>query len=54
MKIHISVPEYRKVLLKYSLFGRGTCKLFDVADLRPSVQFSLMLLNIEHKYSGAT
>jgi hypothetical protein len=25
-EFHISVPEYRKVLLKYSLFGRGTCK----------------------------
>jgi hypothetical protein len=32
---HISVPKYRKVLLKYSLFGRGTFKLFDVTDLRP-------------------
>jgi hypothetical protein len=34
-EFHIYAPEYRKVLLKYSLFGRGTCKLFDVADLKP-------------------
>jgi hypothetical protein len=27
---HISVPKHRKVLLKYSLFERGTFKLFDV------------------------
>ena len=52
-EFHRFVPEYRKVLLKYSLFGCGTCKLFDVADLKPSGQFSLILLNIEHKYSGA-
>jgi hypothetical protein len=35
-EFHRFVPEYRKVVLKYSLFGRGTCsKLFDVADLKP-------------------
>jgi hypothetical protein len=34
-EFHIFVPEYRKVLLPYSLFGRGTCILFDVADLKP-------------------
>jgi uncharacterized protein (DUF608 family) len=32
-EFHRFVPKYRKVLLKYSLFGRGTCKLFNVADL---------------------
>jgi hypothetical protein len=47
------LPKYRKVLLKYPLFGCGTYKLFDVADLKPWEQFSLILLNIEHKYSGA-
>ena len=34
-EMHRFVPEYRKVLLKFSLFGCGTCKLFDVADLKP-------------------
>jgi hypothetical protein len=34
-EFHISVPKHRKVLLKYSLFGRGTFKLFDVTDLKP-------------------
>jgi hypothetical protein len=52
-EFHRCVPEYRKVLLKYSLFGRGTCKLFDVADLKPQGKFSLILLHIEHKYLGA-
>jgi hypothetical protein len=33
--MHRFVPEYRKVLSKFSLFGHGTCKLFDVADLKP-------------------
>jgi hypothetical protein len=41
------VPEYRKVLLKYSLFGCGTCKSFDVADFKPQGQFSLILLKID-------
>ena len=48
-EFHRFVPEYRKVLLKYSLFGRGTCKLFNIADLKPYGQFSLIQLNIEHK-----
>jgi hypothetical protein len=51
-EFHRFAPEHRKVLLKYSLFGRGTGKLFDVADLKTSVQCLLILLNIEHKYSG--
>jgi hypothetical protein len=34
-EFHRFVPEYTKVLLKYSLFGCGPCKLFDVADLKP-------------------
>jgi hypothetical protein len=34
-EFHRFVPEHRKVLLKYSLFGCGTCKLFDCADLKP-------------------
>jgi hypothetical protein len=38
-EFHRFVPEYRKVLLKYSLFGCGTCKLF-----KPQGQFSLILL----------
>jgi hypothetical protein len=35
---HISVPKYRKVLLKYSLFGRGTFKLFDVTDVHHTLR----------------
>ena len=31
-EMHRFVPEYRKVLLKFPLFGCGTCKLFDVAE----------------------
>ena len=34
-EFHRFVPDYKKVILKYSRFGRGTCKLFDVADLKP-------------------